>query len=195
MLKLLFFLPLVHRIGRTGRSGKTGIATTFINKGCGKEKWKIETQAGFWAQDDANSHTLSRSLHELHTFILKLTLKDACPLPHADESVLMDLKALLIEAKQKVPPVLQVLQSGDETMLDIGGELFHKKMPLRLHLCLQPFFFSLYFCSFFSFLNFHRREGLHILRWSGSSYHRLSKAGGHADQTGHQHRTERLPGS
>lgn len=33
----------------------------------------------------------------------------------------MDLKALLIEAKQKVPPVLQVLQTGDETMLDIGG--------------------------------------------------------------------------
>uniref|UniRef100_A0A3B4ADZ4 RNA helicase n=1 Tax=Periophthalmus magnuspinnatus TaxID=409849 RepID=A0A3B4ADZ4_9GOBI len=61
----------VHRIGRTGRSGKTGIATTFINK---------------------------------------------------DESVLMDLKALLVEAKQKVPPVLQVLQTGDETMLDIGGE-------------------------------------------------------------------------
>lgn len=41
-----------------------------------------------------------------------------------DESVLMDLKALLVEAKQKVPPVLQVLQTGDETMLDIGGELF-----------------------------------------------------------------------
>lgn len=35
----------------------------------------------------------------------------------------MDLKALLVEAKQKVPPVLQVLQTGDETMLDIGGEL------------------------------------------------------------------------
>lgn len=33
----------------------------------------------------------------------------------------MDLKALLVEAKQKVPPVLQVLQTGDETMLDIGG--------------------------------------------------------------------------
>uniref|UniRef100_A0A671PHP1 RNA helicase n=1 Tax=Sinocyclocheilus anshuiensis TaxID=1608454 RepID=A0A671PHP1_9TELE len=63
----------VHRIGRTGRSGKTGVATTFINKGC-------------------------------------------------DESVLMDLKALLVEAKQKVPPVLQVLQMGDEMMLDIGGE-------------------------------------------------------------------------
>jgi hypothetical protein len=39
-----------------------------------------------------------------------------------DESVLMDLKALLLEAKQKVPPVLQVLHCGDESMLDIGGE-------------------------------------------------------------------------
>lgn len=39
-----------------------------------------------------------------------------------DESVLMDLKALLLEAKQKVPPVLQVLHPGDESMLDIGGE-------------------------------------------------------------------------
>lgn len=27
----------VHRIGRTGRSGNTGIATTFINKACGEE--------------------------------------------------------------------------------------------------------------------------------------------------------------
>lgn len=29
-------LSAVHRIGRTGRSGNTGIATTFINKACGK---------------------------------------------------------------------------------------------------------------------------------------------------------------
>lgn len=36
----------------------------------------------------------------------------------------MDLKALLVEAKQKVPPVLQVLQTGDEAMLDLGGEHF-----------------------------------------------------------------------
>lgn len=27
----------VHRIGRTGRSGNTGIATTFINKACGEK--------------------------------------------------------------------------------------------------------------------------------------------------------------
>ena len=47
----------VHRIGRTGRSGAMGVATTFINK--------------------AN-----------------------------EESVLLDLKALLIESKQKVRPMM-----------------------------------------------------------------------------------------
>ena len=50
----------VHRIGRTGRCGKTGVATTFVNK--------------------------SQS-----------------------ESVLLDLKHLLREAKQRVPPVLAAL--------------------------------------------------------------------------------------
>ena len=30
------FYPIVHRIGRTGRCGKTGLATTFINKAVGK---------------------------------------------------------------------------------------------------------------------------------------------------------------
>lgn len=48
----------VHRIGRTGRCGKTGIATTFINK-------------------------------------------------NQSESILLDLKHLLKEARQRVPPVLQ----------------------------------------------------------------------------------------
>jgi ATP-dependent RNA helicase DDX41 len=52
----------VHRIGQTGCSGKTGIATTFINK--------------------AN-----------------------------DESVLLCLKHLLMEARQKVPPFVAALQS------------------------------------------------------------------------------------
>ncbi|CAH0389580.1 unnamed protein product [Bemisia tabaci] len=63
----------VHRIGRTGRSGKTGIATTFINKS-------------------------------------------------NDESVLLDLKHLLIEAKQKVPPFLAQLQSENEKYLYLGDE-------------------------------------------------------------------------
>ncbi|KAF1790648.1 P-loop containing nucleoside triphosphate hydrolase [Phytophthora cactorum] len=51
----------VHRIGRTGRCGKTGVATTFINKS-------------------------------------------------VPESALLDLKHLLVEAKQTVPPVLKALE-------------------------------------------------------------------------------------
>jgi len=46
----------VHRIGRTGRCGKTGVATTFINKS-------------------------------------------------QDETILRDLKLLLKEARQRIPPV------------------------------------------------------------------------------------------
>jgi len=55
----------VHRIGRTGRCGKTGIATTFINK--------------------------SQS-----------------------ETTLMDLKHLLREARQRIPPVLALLEDPAE---------------------------------------------------------------------------------
>ncbi|KAI0213290.1 putative ATP-dependent RNA helicase DDX41, partial [Lamellibrachia satsuma] len=64
----------VHRIGRTGRCGKTGRATTFVNKSC-------------------------------------------------DESILLDLKHLLIEAKQNVPPFLAELEADSEKYLDIGGEV------------------------------------------------------------------------
>ncbi|XP_046851459.1 probable ATP-dependent RNA helicase DDX41 [Xenia sp. Carnegie-2017] len=63
----------VHRIGRTGRSGKTGVATTFINKSC-------------------------------------------------DESVLLDLKHLLAEAKQKIPPFLAALEPENEELLNVGDE-------------------------------------------------------------------------
>jgi ATP-dependent RNA helicase DDX41 len=51
----------VHRIGRTGRCGKTGVATTFINKSC-------------------------------------------------DETTLLDLKHILKEARQRIPPVLMMLE-------------------------------------------------------------------------------------
>lgn len=69
---------LVHRIGRTGRGGRDGIATTFINKTC-------------------------------------------------SETVLLDLKHLLIEAKQRVPPVLAGLEEGG--MLGDGGTCtFHFQM-------------------------------------------------------------------
>lgn len=64
----------VHRIGRTGRCGKTGLATTFVNK-------------------------------------------------TVEESVLLDLKHLLLEAKQKVPPFLATMQAESEVYLDIGGEV------------------------------------------------------------------------
>lgn len=63
----------VHRIGRTGRCGKTGLATTFINKGC-------------------------------------------------SESTLIDLKHLLVEAKQKIPPVLAALESQNDEYLELGDE-------------------------------------------------------------------------
>eukprot|EP00746_Dinoflagellata_sp_MGD_P161856 gnl/MRDRNA2_/MRDRNA2_89153_c0_seq1.p1 gnl/MRDRNA2_/MRDRNA2_89153_c0~~gnl/MRDRNA2_/MRDRNA2_89153_c0_seq1.p1 ORF type:complete len:625 (-),score=178.87 gnl/MRDRNA2_/MRDRNA2_89153_c0_seq1:80-1954(-) len=63
----------VHRIGRTGRCGRTGVATTFINKS-------------------------------------------------QEETILLDLKALLIEANQNVPPFLQQIQSAHENHVkEIGG--------------------------------------------------------------------------
>jgi ATP-dependent RNA helicase DDX41 len=55
----------VHRIGRTGRCGKTGVATTYINKSC-------------------------------------------------EETTLLDLKALLREARQRIPPVLMMLDDPRE---------------------------------------------------------------------------------
>lgn len=62
----------VHRIGRTGRSGKRGLATTFINNSC-------------------------------------------------SESILMDLKHLLIDAKQKVPQFLIALDLEKDD-LGLGTE-------------------------------------------------------------------------
>eukprot|EP00977_Amphora_coffeiformis_P012120 scaffold2992_cov214-Amphora_coffeaeformis.AAC.2 len=57
----------VHRIGRTGRCGKTGVATTFINKS-------------------------------------------------VDETTLLDLKGLLQEARQRIPPVLEMLEDPRDLM-------------------------------------------------------------------------------
>ncbi|KAK3840845.1 MAG: P-loop containing nucleoside triphosphate hydrolase protein [Linnemannia gamsii] len=73
---ILFDMPkeiedYVHRIGRTGRSGKTGIATTFINM-------------------------------------------------NSSEQILLDLKHLLREAKQRVPPVLEALEDPTEKYKDMG---------------------------------------------------------------------------
>lgn len=62
----------VHQIGRTGRSGKTGIATTFINM-------------------------------------------------NTPEPTLLDLKYLLLEAKQRIPPFLQTLEDPNAGIAADGG--------------------------------------------------------------------------
>merc|ERR1712125_121649 len=63
----------VHRIGRTGRCGRTGVATTFVNK-------------------------------------------------NQEETILLDLKALLVEAGQNVPPFLpQLASTADHNVKEIGG--------------------------------------------------------------------------
>lgn len=62
----------VHRIGRTGRCGKTGVATTFINKSC-------------------------------------------------EETTLLDLKHLLKEARQRIPPVLMMLDDPRDAIQSGGG--------------------------------------------------------------------------
>ncbi|KAK1398380.1 RNA helicase [Heracleum sosnowskyi] len=59
----------IHRIGRTGRCGKTGISTTFINS-------------------------------------------------RQSETTLLDLKHVLIEAKQRIPPVLAKLSDETEVAFD-----------------------------------------------------------------------------
>lgn len=86
-----YLLFTVHRIGRTGRCGKTGIATTFVNKLCGKA-------------------SLSMFVYVYHPCII-------------EESVLRDLKALLKEANQKVPPFLHQLDALSDDLIELGGQL------------------------------------------------------------------------
>ncbi|KAI8617215.1 P-loop containing nucleoside triphosphate hydrolase protein [Chytriomyces sp. MP71] len=62
----------VHRIGRTGRSGKTGIATTFVNRS-------------------------------------------------SSDQILLDLKHLLREAKQKIPPFLLSVEDPTEMFKGVEG--------------------------------------------------------------------------
>lgn len=119
---------IVHRIGRTGRSAKRGLATTFINKS-------------------------------------------------NDESVLLDLKHLLMEAKQKVPTFLAELCSENEKYLELGGNN-------------QKFILS--YVKYLSIL--FRRKRLQLLWWFGSQNYGLSKAGSVAEQTGFKYWKKRLFG-
>ncbi|KAI9246368.1 P-loop containing nucleoside triphosphate hydrolase protein [Sporodiniella umbellata] len=76
----------VHRIGRTGRSGKTGIATTFINQ-------------------------------------------------HCSEQIRLDLKHLLKEAKQRVPPFLAIMEDPSEKFGLSGGCSFCGGLGHRINDC------------------------------------------------------------
>lgn len=69
---MTYLVLIVHRIGRTGRSGKTGIATTFINQ-------------------------------------------------HCSEQIRLDLKHLLKEAKQRVPPFLAIMEDPTEKYGGLSG--------------------------------------------------------------------------
>eukprot|EP00301_Raphidiophrys_heterophryoidea_P005428 c12279_g2_i2.p1 GENE.c12279_g2_i2~~c12279_g2_i2.p1 ORF type:complete len:112 (+),score=28.50 c12279_g2_i2:385-720(+) len=79
----------VHRIGRTGRCGKTGTATTFINKTC-------------------------------------------------EETLLLDLKHLLIEARQKLPVCLAILEDPPDFVRvanDVVGCLYCGGLGHRVKDC------------------------------------------------------------
>jgi len=96
----------VHRIGRTGRRGRAGCSTTYIN----------------------------RSI---------------------EEAILLDLKHLLIEAKQKVPEFLQ----------NLGGEI-----PIDADTGAQKILFFSILNIFSKKISFVTNRGgwLYILRWFGS---------------------------
>lgn len=61
-----------------------------------------------------------------------------------DESVLLDLKHLLLEAKQKIPPVLAALQADNEEYLELGGKI--KKRPKPSVFLSSVLYSDYYFC-------------------------------------------------
>lgn len=86
-----------------------------------------------------------------------------------EESVLLDLKHLLIEAKQNVPPFLATLQSETEVFQDLGG----KKSTFSILTSDK--------IDYHYFLN--RRQRLQLLRWTWSSYYAVPQVGSRKQQT------------
>lgn len=62
-------------------------------------------------------HRIGRTGRSGRTGIATTFVNKSC-----EEPILLDLKHLLLEAKQKVPPFLAALQSESETMLELGGD-------------------------------------------------------------------------
>ncbi|XP_013383180.1 probable ATP-dependent RNA helicase DDX41 [Lingula anatina] len=63
-------------------------------------------------------HRIGRTGRSANRGVATTFISKAC-----DESTLLDLKYLLIEAKQKVPPFLAQLEAESEKYLEIGGEV------------------------------------------------------------------------
>ena len=74
---------------------------------------------------------------------------------NCSEQILLDLKHLLREAKQRVPPVLEALEDPTEKFKDLSGGTI-KKVNLLMQCCIVLIN-----------INFHR---LYVLWRSGTSY-------------------------
>ncbi len=108
----------MHRIGRTGRSGKTGIATTFINK-------------------------------------------------NQSESILLDLKHLLKEAKQRIPPVLLALHDPMDA-LEALEAASGKRVRNCIHHCALYWWRSCPVTGNFKSLHMGGATGSAVISMSGS---------------------------
>ena len=70
--------------------------------------------------------------------------------------MLLDLKHLLLEAKQKIPPVLAVLQAENEGYLDLGGMTSQYCIQFHFPFAEDELILNVFFC---------RGTWLCLLRW------------------------------
>jgi len=67
-----------------------------------------------------------------------------------DESVLLDLKHLLMEAKQKVPPFLLELCSENEKYLNLGGKIIVSNLSIFYLMFISSFVVTIYILTNFN---------------------------------------------
>ena len=93
------------------------VATDIASKGLDFEE--IKHVINYDMPDDIENyvHRIGRTGRSGRTGIATTFINKSC-----DQSVLLDLKALLVEAKQEVPPMLEELGPSEEMFLELGGE-------------------------------------------------------------------------
>ena len=93
------------------------VATDIASKGLDFEE--IKHVVNYDMPDDIENyvHRIGRTGRSGRTGIATTFINKSC-----DQSVLLDLKALLVEAKQEVPPMLDELGPSEEMFLELGGE-------------------------------------------------------------------------